>query len=243
AIMPHANTDRGETAMRNSLQGTCVATGDCHPNPRAGNDIGVFLERFLNRRKFLVAATMPFVAEVGSALVPGSSANAAPDDDGTPFAPDTVRALARDLAQKDFKAPDGNLPDEFKKLDYDQYRAIRFRPDRALWKDEHLSFQAQFFHRGFYYTNRIDMFQVVQGRAIPIRDTSDMFDFGKLQPPPPNLDLGFAGFRLHAPMNRPDYYDEVCVFLGASYFRAVAKGQIYGMSSRGLSINTADTKG
>ena len=53
----------------------------------------------------------------------------------------------------------------------------------------------------------------------------------------------FASFRIHAPINRPDYYDEVCVFLGASYFRAVAKGETYGLSARGLSIDTGETKG
>ncbi len=69
-----------------------------------------------------------------------------------------------------------------------------------------------------------------------------MFDFGALQRPT-NEDLGFAGFRLHAPMNRPDYFDEVCAFLGASYFRAVAKGLGYGLSARGLAIKTADPGG
>ncbi len=191
----------------------------------------------------MVSATLPLLAGIGSRALPVVAARAAPAADGAPFAPDTVRQLARDLAQKDFKPPDANLPDEFKKLDYDQYRTIRFRPERALWRDEHLPFQAQFFHRGFYYVNRIDMFEVTQGRAVPIRYSPDMFDFGKLPPPAPDQDLGFAGFRLHAPMNRPDYYDEVCVFLGASYFRAVAKGEIYGLSARGLSINTADAKG
>jgi glucans biosynthesis protein len=35
----------------------------------------------------------------------------------------------------------------------------------------------------------------------------------------------------------------LCAFLGASYFRAIAKGQGYGISARGLSIKTADTAG
>ena len=48
---------------------------------------------------------------------------------------------------------------------------------------------------------------------------------------------------LHAPINRADYFDEVGVFLGASYFRAVAKGQNYGLSARGLAINTAEPSG
>jgi len=183
---------------------------------------------------------MPLLAGAAGRLA--GPARAAPDA-GSPFDPSVVRQLARDLAQKPFKPPDTTLPDNLKDLSYDQYRSIRFLPERALWKDEHLRFQAQFFHRGFYYTSRIDMFQVADGRAIPIRYSLSLFDFGKVAPPPPDADLGFAGFRLHAPMNRPDYYDEVCVFLGASYFRAVAKGQIYGLSARGLTINTADPKG
>ena len=69
-----------------------------------------------------------------------------------------------------------------------------------------------------------------------------MFSFGSLGPPPPG-DLGFAGFRLHGPINRADYFDEICVFLGASYFRAVAKGHGYGLSARALSLNTGNPAG
>jgi len=55
--------------------------------------------------------------------------------------------------------------------------------------------------------------------------------------------LGFAGFRIHYPLNTPSYFDELCVFLGASYFRAVAKGQAYGLSARGFADGTGDPKG
>ena len=81
------------------------------------------------------------------------------------------------------------------------------------------------------------------GQAAKIAYQPDLFSFGDLAPPGAGVDLGFAGFRLHAPINKPDYYDEVCVFLGASYFRAVAKGQLYGLSARGLAINTGEAKG
>ena len=70
-----------------------------------------------------------------------------------------------------------------------------------------------------------------------------MFSFGDQPAPDIKANLGFAGFRIHGPINRPDYFDEIGVFLGASYFRAVAKGQTYGLSARGLSLNTADPKG
>jgi glucans biosynthesis protein len=160
-----------------------------------------------------------------------------------PFDPSIVRQMARDLASKSFKAPDSKLPDNLKDLDYDHYRMIRFSPERALWRGEKLPFEAQFFHRGFFYTNRVDIFEVKNGQATKIAYQPDMFSFGSVPPPNPDVDLGFAGFRLHAPMNKPNYYDEVCVFLGASYFRAVAKGELYGLSARGLSINTGQAKG
>ena len=56
-------------------------------------------------------------------------------------------------------------------------------------------------------------------------------------------DLGFAGFRVHYPIKTPNYYDEVIVFLGASYFRAVGRDQVFGLSARGLAIDTAAPSG
>jgi glucans biosynthesis protein len=160
-----------------------------------------------------------------------------------PFDRSIVRQLARDAASKPYKAPDTKLPNNLKDLDYDHYRQIRFLPERALWRGQRLPFELQFFHRGFFYAPRIDIYEVVNGQATRIGYRSGDFSFGSNAPPAPDVDLGFAGFRIHAPINRPDYYDEVCVFLGASYFRAVAKGETYGLSARGLAINTAEPKG
>lgn len=161
----------------------------------------------------------------------------------TSFASAGVRQLAHQLAQKPYQPPDTSLPDNLKKLDYDAYRKIRFVPDKALWRNDKLPFQVQFFHRGFFYSNRVDIYVVDQGQATPVHYSPSLFTFDGLKPPPADADLGFAGFRIHAPMNRPDYYDEVGVFLGASYFRAVAKGEVYGLSARGLAINTAAQNG
>ena len=192
----------------------------------------------MNRRRFLqAAASLPLVSSaVGGIISPARA-------DSTPFDRSIVRQMARDAAAKPFKAPDTKLPDNLQKLDYDRYRAIRFLPDRALWRGEKLPFEAQFFHRGFFYESRVDIYEVANGQATRIVYRPELFSFGSTPPPSPDTDLGFAGFRLHAPINRPDYYDEVCVFLGASYFRAVAKGEIYGLSARGLAINTGEAKG
>ncbi len=160
----------------------------------------------------------------------------------SPFDAQTVRKLARSLADTAFKAPDTKLPDTLAKLSYDAYRAIRFDPARSLWRGQGLPFEAQFFHRGWLYANRVDLFEVVEGQAQPLSYRPEQFGFGDT-PRPPDEDLGYAGFRLHAAINRPDTIDEIAVFLGASYFRAVGKNLLYGLSARGLSINTADPGG
>lgn len=192
----------------------------------------------MNRRHFLkIAAALPLAPPAAGTLVAPARA------DAMPFNRSVVRQLARDAAGKPYKSPDVKLPDTLKTLDYDRYRQIRYLPERALWRAEKLPFQVQFFHRGFLYQPRVDIYEVANDQAIRIPYRSDDFSFGDNTPPPSDSDLGFAGFRIHTPLNRPDYYDEVCVFLGASYFRAVARGQVYGLSARGLAINTGDAKG
>src|SRR3546814_1452130 len=43
---------------------------------------------------------------------------------------------------------------------------------------------------------------------------------------------------LLSPINHPDVFDEIAVFQGASYFRSLGRGNLYGISARGLSIGT-----
>jgi periplasmic glucans biosynthesis protein len=195
----------------------------------------------LRRRDLLAAGlAIPFVSRpLARALVGDAQAQAK----GTPFEAAGVRALARELASKPYKAPDNRLPDALRDLTYDRYRMIRFKPEQALWRADGLPFQLQFFHRGFHYTSRVDLFEVKDALATPIEYAPAMFSFGEGAQPDVKGNLGFAGFRIHGPINRPDYFDEIGVFLGASYFRAVAKGQTYGLSARGLSLKTADPKG
>ena len=191
----------------------------------------------MNRRRFLqAAATLPLASTAGGLTALAQA-------EATPFDRSIVRQLAREAANKPYKAPDTKLPDNLKDLDYDHYRQIRFQPERALWRTEKLPFEIQFFHRGFFYSPRIDIYEVTNGQATKIPYRPADFSFGPNTPPAPETDLGYGGFRIHAPINKPDYYDEVCVFLGASYFRAVAKGEIYGLSARGLAINTGEAKG
>jgi periplasmic glucans biosynthesis protein len=193
----------------------------------------------LDRRRFLAGSA----ASLSTLGMSANSAAAASPEEDRPFDATVVRAMARTLAQKPFKVPDKSMPGSLKDIDYDQYRSIRFKPDKALWRGEGLPFEVQFFHRGFIFEDRVDVYIVDKGEPHLFAYSPDLFTFGMVKPPPGDAHVGFAGFRLHAPINRPDYYDEVGVFLGASYFRAVARKQVYGLSARGLALRTADPKG
>jgi periplasmic glucans biosynthesis protein len=154
---------------------------------------------------------------------------------------DDVARRAKELAAAPYKRGPA-LPRELQGLDYDGYRDIRYRPERFLWRDAKLPFELAFFHQGLYYDRPVRIHEVLGDGAREIAFDPYAFDYGANRIDPErlrHLGLGHAGFRVHYAVNRPDYKDEVLVFLGASYFRAVGKAQRYGASARGLAIDTA----
>ena len=156
---------------------------------------------------------------------------------------DDVANLARRKARAAFEPPDRAQPAELEQLGYDRYRDIRFRPDRAIWRAEGLPFDLMFFHRA-QSNPRVRMNAVVDGEARHLPYDSADFDFGKNTLSPENWgELDYAGLRVHYHLNGPEYKDELIVFLGASYFRALAAGTRYGLSARGLAVDTVGGEG
>ena len=152
-----------------------------------------------------------------------------------------VAQRAKELAAAPYKRGPG-LPKELQGLDYDRYRDIRYKPERFLWRDAKLPFELAFFHQGLYFDQPVRIHEVAGDGVREIRFDPEAFDYGANRLDPAKLralGLGFAGFRVHFPLNTPKYKDEVLVFLGASYLRALGKGQRYGASARGLAIDTA----
>jgi len=155
-----------------------------------------------------------------------------------------VATQAKTLAASPYKKPKVELPKSLQDLNYDQYRDIRFLPDRAYWRDAKLPFELAFFHQGRQFNTPVKINEVVGKAVHPIRFDPKSFDYGANKIDPKDLNgLDFAGFRVHYPVNTPKYKDEVLVFLGASYFRAVGKDQRYGLSTRGLALDTALNSG
>lgn len=172
------------------------------------------------------------------ASLPGSAVLA--QDASKPFTGQTVRDLAQALAQKPFEKPAIALPPAFAKLTYDQHRDIRFRTEQSIWRGKGIEFELQLLPMGWLFDVPVEIHLIEDGVVRQLKADAGFFNFGPLVTnPPAEAEIGFSGFRIHGPINRPDYFDEIAVFQGASYFRAVGKGHIYGISARGLAINTA----
>jgi glucans biosynthesis protein len=158
------------------------------------------------------------------------------------FSFDWLTERVRQRAADPFRPAAVQLPDILAKLTYDEYRAIAFRPARALWADDGSSFRLHAFHMGWLFNEPVQISEVVDGSAKPVVFDAEDFEY---RPPLDAEDFrdlampGVAGFRLHHPLNRPDIYDEIVVFQGASYFRALGRGSAYGVSARGVAVNTA----
>ena len=145
---------------------------------------------------------------------------------------------ARDLATAPFDAAIPPLPDALNKLDFDAWRDIRFRPDKAFLAGNGSQFRLQLFHLGHLFKRPVTINIIRDGIPTPIPFTTSLFDYGHTKPEKPiPVNLGFAGFRLHYPVNSPKVFDEAIAFLGASYFRFLGRDQRYGMSARALAID------
>jgi glucans biosynthesis protein len=155
------------------------------------------------------------------------------------FSFEKVVDQARQLSAHPFQA-EAQIPDFLKNITYDQLRDIRFKKAFTLWGQEDIPFKIRFFHLGFYYHWPVGIDYVDGGGIHAFSFSPEMFDYGRndFRAKVP-AGLGFAGFRIHYPINTPSYEDELAVFLGATYFRAVGRNELYGLSSRGLAVNTA----
>src|SRR5262245_1783003 len=160
-----------------------------------------------------------------------------------PFGFPEVAEQAQRLATEPFKAPTA-IPDFLSRLSYDDYRDIRFDANQSLWRDAGGAFEVQFIHPGLLYRHAVAINTIDRGVARPVAFSPSLFTYGRnaFGDKVP-ADLGFAGFRITYPLNRKDDRNHVLVFAGASYFRGVAKGEVFGLSMRGLAIDTALASG
>ncbi|MDB5640723.1 MAG: mdoD [Hyphomicrobiales bacterium] len=192
-----------------------------------------------DRRSLLASAA----ALAGASLAPGVawSAPGLKLGEPQPFSFDKLKDLARARAAQPYAPPRRPAPEIVSQIDYDAWGKIRFDPERAVFAEGPGRFPVTFFHLGKFFPKAVDMHVVSEGAARAIVYDPAYFDM-----PPDSIahelpqGAGFAGFRFQEARDgdldwrRNDW----AAFLGASYFRAIGDLYQYGLSARGVALDT-----
>ncbi len=190
----------------------------------------------------MLVLTLAFAATVARAANPPAPEKPAPAT--YPFTFDTLLADAKRRAAAPYAPQHNRLPAGLDKLSPEQYRSIRFNPDAGIWRAEQLPFRLELLRAGYNMQTAVTVSTVENGEAHDIVATPAMFEMESALPAQfSKVSLPLSGFRLRSRINSNKVWDEFLVFQGASYFRAVAKNLLYGLSARGLAINTAEPSG
>lgn len=194
-----------------------------------------------SRRAMLQAALASgaffLLPQIARAQAAGASVATGP---ATPFSWGILTETARALSKEPFvpmPVPDATI---IAGIDYDRHNQVHFRPEATLWADQAPVSPVQFFFPGRYFPDPVHIYAVADGMAREVPFSLDMFEFPEGHPA---HDLthteGFAGFKVMDPETGLDWM----AVLGASYWRTSGYSGQFGMSVRGLAVDTAIANG
>lgn len=157
-----------------------------------------------------------------------------------PFTFDALVERARTMAKQTYLEPTLTAPEIVEQIDYDAHGKLQYRRDNSPYGDGSGAYPLTFFHLGRYFRKPVHMHLVDHGVAREISYQAGYFEMPKdsvARKLPENI--GFAGFRLHEHVALNDWKtQDWAAFLGASYFRAIGDEGQYGLSARGIAVNT-----
>ncbi|MEM1306374.1 MAG: glucan biosynthesis protein G [Pseudomonadota bacterium] len=163
--------------------------------------------------------------------------------DGVPFSFEILKSKAQALSLKPF-GPSEPIRADWLPGGYDSYRHVWMPQERALWRGTGARYALHTMPVGWLFKRPVTVASVTDGVATPLSfDASDFIDQREGRPALPTYGVPVSGFKVTGPLNAPSKMDEIVVFQGASYFRALARGQVYGLSARGLALRTASPRG
>ncbi len=185
----------------------------------------------VGRRTFLALLALPALARAESLQL------AKPQ----PFSFAKLSERAQKLATQPYRVPERPAPALVQKLDYETVGKVRYKVENALAG----RYPTTFFHLGSYFPKATRIYTLAGGVAREVVYDPRYFDMPRDSPAramPKNS--GFAGFHVHEAQQRSDWKTQDWVaFLGASYFRAIGALNQYGLSARGIAVNTTEPTG
>lgn len=153
-----------------------------------------------------------------------------------PFSFERLRETAQSLSREAFTPMAKPEAAILEQIDYDAHGRIRFRPDRALWAGSPNDNPVQFFFPGRYFPEPVHVYVLQDGMAREVPFSRDLFTMPADSPARQlSKTEGFAGFSVQDPVRRADWL----AFLGASYWRTSGYTGQFGLSARGLALDTA----
>ncbi len=199
----------------------------------------------LDRRAFVKTLALSTVA--GLAASGGAPALAATPGlklgPAKPFTFETLKAQAKVMAREAYRGPATPSPEILQKIDYEAWGQIRFSNDYALFAQGPNRFPVTFFHLGKFFKKAVDIYVVENDAAREIVYDPSYFDMPDNSPAKGlPKGAGFAGFRFQEAKDSKKFdwrTNDWVAFLGASYFRAIGELHQYGLSARGVALDTA----
>lgn len=199
------------------------------------------------QRRTLLKASLALTS-LGLPAIPAFAKSPVAGGAGQPFSFHWLKSKAKKMARADYQSPAEKLPEGLASLAPLKYQKIVYDWHDALWSsDPKVALRVHFFHVGMHFNTPVHMHNIDPdtGKAHLIPFKPELFNYDHSGVDPGQLEghhLGFAGWRLAVNPGGP-YVNEVASFLGASYFRAIDKDKQYGLSARGLAIDTDEPEG
>ncbi len=197
----------------------------------------------IDRRSFLKAATVSTMLGSTASLV--NTARADPSltlGNPEPFSYEMLKALAARRAGTPYVTPAEPAPKIVDGINYEEWGKIIFDTDYALYADGPQRYPITFFHLAKWFPRPVALYAIegAEARQIIYRPGYFRMPANSIARQLPQ-GAGFAGFRVQeARGGKLDWRrNDWVAFLGASYFRAIGELYQYGISVRGVAIDTA----
>ena len=152
------------------------------------------------------------------------------------FSFESLQDTAKELSQAAYSPAVVRDTEILNAIDYDAFQDIRYRPDKTIQLDPSGRLPVQLFHLDRHAIELVHIHVVEDGSAREVIYDQSLFDIPAGHPARDlHAGAGFAGFRVMAPDLKTDWMAAV----GASYFRSSGPFNQYGLSARGIAIDTA----